>query len=350
MSWIQNNLNPFLEYSSVQSALIVIAAVIVAKIADMIFTRIFRQIVSKTKSSLDDKIIDLLHRPIFYSIIFIGLSFAVKRAGMPDYLDFAFVGIFKTITIVIWLVIIIKMFVVTMEWTSSRTSSKVLQQKTLPLFNNLGKILIVVVGAYFIFLSWNININGWLASAGVLGVVLGLAAKDTVANFFAGIFLMADSPFKEGDYILLDTGERGYVKNMGIRSTRIMTRDDIEITIPNSVIASSKIVNESGGPEEIERVRITLQVSYGSDIDNVKDVLIKIASENSNVMDQPEPRVRFREFADSGLKLQLLFWIYKPEIRGRTVDSVNTEIYKQFAQNGISIPYPTMNVILPERG
>ena len=270
MSWIQDNLIPFLEYSSVQSALIVIAAIIVAKIADIIFTRIFSRFVSKTQSSLDDKIVDLLHRPIFYSIIFIGLSIAVKRAGIPDYMDFALVGIFKSVTILIWFFILNRIFVLSMEWASGRTSRKILQNKTLPLFNNLGKILITLFGIYFICLSWNININGWLASAGVLGIVLGLAAKDTVANFFAGIFLMADSPFKEGDYILLDTGERGYVKSMGIRSTRIMTRDDIEITIPNSVIASSKIVNESGGPEEIERVRITLQVSYGSDIDNVK--------------------------------------------------------------------------------
>ena len=158
----------------------------------------------------------------------------------------------------------------------------------------------------------------------VLGVVLGLAAKDTVANFFAGIFLMADSPFKEGDYILLETGERGYVKSMGLRSTRFLTRDDIEITIPNSVIASSKIVNESGGPEDIERVRITLLVAYGSEIDDVKNLLKSIALNNDNVQNEPEPRVRFREFADSGIKLQLLFWIYKPEIRGRTVDAVNT--------------------------
>ena len=349
MSWIQDNLIPFLEHSSIQSALIVIGAVIVAKIADIIFTRIFSRLVSKTQTSLDDKIVDLLHRPIFYSIIFIGLSIAVKRAGIPDYIDFAVVGIFKTITILIWFIILTRIFVISMKWASGRTSSKLFQHKTLPLFNNLGKILITLFGVYFICLSWNINLNGWLASAGVLGIVLGLAAKDTVANFFAGIFLMADSPFKEGDYILLDTGERGYVKNMGIRSTRIMTRDDIEITIPNSVIASSKIVNESGGPAEIERVRITLQVAYGSDIDNVKELLKSIAVENSNVMDDPEPRVRFREFADSGLKLQLLFWIYKPEIRGRTVDEVNTEIYKQFAQNNISIPYPTMNVIIPEK-
>jgi small-conductance mechanosensitive channel len=135
---------------------------------------------------------------------------------------------------------------------------------------------------------------------------------------------------------------------MGLRSTRFMTRDDIEIIIPNSVIAASKIVNESGGPAEIERIRITLLVAYGSDIDEVKALLKKIALDNDNIQNSPEPRVRFREFADSGIRLQLLFWIFKPEIRGRTIDAVNTEIYKQFISNNISIPYPTMKVILPE--
>jgi small-conductance mechanosensitive channel len=206
-----------------------------------------------------------------------------------------------------------------------------------------------LLGIYFIFLSWNININGVLASAGVLGVVLGLAAKDTVSNFFAGIFLMADAPFKEGDYILLDTGERGYVKKMGLRSTRFMTRDEIEITIPNSVIAASKIVNESGGPGEIERVRITLMVAYDSNLDKVRNLLIDIAKKENNVMVEPEPRVRFREFAESGIRLQLLFWIYKPEIRGRTVDAINTEIYKRFKENQITIPYPTMRVLMPDK-
>ena len=238
-----------------------------------------------------------------------------------------------------------------MDWTTRRTDNKLLQSRTLPLFNNLGKIAIGLFGAYFIFLSWNININGILASAGVLGVVLGLAAKDTVANFFAGVFLMADSPFKEGDYIMLETGERGYVKNMGLRSTRFMTRDDIEITIPNSVIAAAKIINESGGSgvEDIERVRISLQVAYGSDVDQVKDILQSIAINNKDVLDNPNPRVRFREFADSGIRLELLFWIFKPETRGRIVDTVNTEIYKQFKQNGVTIPYPTMKVLMPDK-
>ena len=350
MSWLQENYEVALSNPIILSVLIILGAVIAAKITDMIFTRIFKRIVNKTQTNFDDRILQLLHRPIFYSILFIGFSVAVKTAELPNYIDYALVGIFKTSTILIWLFVVMKVLILSMEWASQKTSNPLLQQKTLPLFNNLGKIAIGLFGIYFIFLSWDININGILASAGVLGVVLGLAAKDTVANFFAGIFLMADSPFKEGDYILLDTGERGYVKQMGIRSTRFMTRDDIEITIPNSVIAASKIVNESGGPGETERVRITLHVAYESDIDDVKALLISIALGNENVLKAPEPRVRFREFADHGLKLQLLFWIHKPEIRGRTVDAVNTEIYKQFSQNNISIPYPTMKVILPREG
>jgi len=350
MSWLQENYEVALSNPIILSVLIILGAVIAAKITDMIFTRIFKRIVNKTQTNFDDQILELLHRPIFYSILFIGFSVAVKTAELPNYIDYALVGIFKTSTILIWLFVVMKVLILSMEWASQKTSNPLLQQKTLPLFNNLGKIAIGLFGIYFIFLSWDININGILASAGVLGVVLGLAAKDTVANFFAGIFLMADSPYKEGDYILLDTGERGYVKSMGLRSTRFMTRDDIEITIPNSVIAASKIVNESGGPGEKERVRITLHVAYESDIDDVKALLISIALGNENVLKTPEPRVRFREFADHGLRLQLLFWIHKPEIRGRTVDAVNTEIYKQFSQNNISIPYPTMKVILPREG
>ena len=334
-----------LSNSALKGLSLIVLSIVSAKFVDMVFTFIFKRLVSSTKTTLDDRILQLLHKPIFYSILFIGFILSIKTIHLPDYIEFGFIGLLKTVTIIIWLFVVSKILVMSMDWASRQTASnKILQKNTLPLFNNLGKIAIGLFGIYFIFLSWDININGILASAGVLGVVLGLAAKDTVSNFFAGIFLMADAPFKEGDYILLDTGERGYVKKMGLRSTRFMTRDDIEITIPNSVIAASKIVNESGGPGEIERVRITLTVAYDSDLDEVKNLLITIAKKERNVLEEPEPRVRFREFADHGLRLQLLFWIHSPEIRGKTVDAVNSEIYKEISKRKISIPYPTMNV------
>ena len=351
MDWLKDNYAELLQNPFVRSALIIVGSIVMAKLTDWIFVGIFKRWSSKTNTNLDDNIVNFLHKPIFYSILFFGFSTGVNLLGLPEYINFAILGVFKTATILIWLSLFVKVFTLSMDWTTRRTDNKLLQSRTLPLFNNLGKIAIGLFGAYFIFLSWNININGILASAGVLGVVLGLAAKDTVANFFAGVFLMADSPFKEGDYIMLETGERGYVKNMGLRSTRFMTRDDIEITIPNSVIAAAKIINESGGSgvEDIERVRISLQVAYGSDVDQVKDILQSIAINNKDILDNPDPRVRFREFADSGIRLELLFWIFKPETRGRIVDTVNTEIYKQFKQNGVTIPYPTMKVLMPDK-
>ena len=349
MNAINHYYNIVLSNPAILGIALIFLSVISAKCVDIIFSFIFKRLVNKTKTSLDDQMLALLHRPIFYSVLLIGFIFSIKTASLPDYIEFTFIGICKTITIVIWFFVAPKILLISMEWASKKTKSPLLQKNTVPLFNNLGKIAIGIMGTYFIFLSWEININGILASAGVLGVVLGLAAKDTVSNFFAGIFLLADAPFKEGDYILLETGERGFVKQMGLRSTRFMTRDDIEIIIPNSVIATSKIVNESGGPEEIERVRITLLVSYSSDIDEVKKILVEIAKHNENVLDKPEPRVRLREFAENGLRLQLLFWILKPEIRGKTVDIINTEIYKKFNEKNIVIPYPVMELVLPNK-
>ena len=151
---------------------------------------------------------------------------------------------------------------------------------------------------------------------------------------------MADAPYKENDYIVLDSGERGYVSKIGLRSTRIMTRDDIEITIPNSVIANSKIVNQSGGPYEKYRIRLDVGVAYGTDIDKVREILMNIATSDDDISKDNAPRVRFRQFGESSLMFQLLFWIDKPEMRGRVTDQINSKIYKQFNQENIEIPFP----------
>ena len=153
MSWLQENYEVALSNPIIQSVLIILGAVIAAKIMDMIFTRIFKRIVNKTQTNFDDRILQLLHRPIFYSILFIGFSVAVKTAELPNYIDYALVGIFKTSTILIWLFVVMKVLILSMEWASQKTSNPLLQQKTLPLFNNLGKIAIGLFGIYFIFLS-----------------------------------------------------------------------------------------------------------------------------------------------------------------------------------------------------
>ena len=115
-------------------------------------------------------------------------------------------------------------------------------------------------------------------------------------------------------------------------------------TIPNSVIANAKIINESGGPHENERVRLSVGVAYGSDVDLVKKILLDIAKNSGLISEKFDPRVRFREFGESSLNFQLLFWIDKPEARGRTIDALNTTIYKEFNKHNIEIPFPQRTV------
>ncbi|MEE4330563.1 MAG: mechanosensitive ion channel domain-containing protein, partial [Wenzhouxiangella sp.] len=138
------------------------------------------------------------------------------------------------------------------------------EERTIPLFDLVLTILIIGAAAYALLMVWDIDPTAWLASAGVVGIAVGFAARDTLANLFAGFFIIADAPYKLGDYVVLDTGDRGEVTKVGIRSTRLLTRDDVEITVPNSEMANAKIYNESGGRWVKFRIRIKVGVAYGS--------------------------------------------------------------------------------------
>ncbi|MBW2739683.1 MAG: mechanosensitive ion channel, partial [Deltaproteobacteria bacterium] len=143
-------------------------------------------------------------------------------------------------------------------------------------------------------------------------------------------------------------GTRGVVTDIGIRSTRLLTRDDVEVTLPNAVIANSKIVNETGGPHQKMRVRARISVAYGSDVDKVREILYSCVKGIDHICNQPEPRVRFREFGDSGLLFELLAWIDKPVYIGIVLDRLNTKIYKTFNEAGIEIPYPKQDVYIKQ--
>ena len=225
---------------------------------------------------------------------------------------------------------------------------RMIQRKTVPLFSLIGKIAIVGTGSYFILLIWGIDPTAWLASAGVIGIAVGFAAKDTLSNLFSGFFILADTPYKVGDYIVISTGERGMVTNVGIRSTRILTRDDVEITIPNAVIGNAKVQNESSGRWEKYRIRVKVGAAYGSDVDQVCDVLKSIADESDNVCKDPEPRVRMRAFGASSLDFELLCWIEEPVLRGKVVHELNMKVYKKFNEVGIEIPYAKQDVYIKE--
>ena len=330
-----------------QAVLIFVLFVLVAKIVDMIMTRFIRRLLKKTKFTLDDQILDIFHRPIFVSILLLGLAVATARLDFSQTVHFVTLSGLKTVAIFLWAKAaarFLRLIVALVSRDDSRFT--LIQQRTLPLFNNLLVILVVALALYFVFLAWNINVTAWIASAGILGLAISFAAKDTLANLFSGISIVADAPYKIGDYIVLDTGERGKVTFVGMRSTRILTRDDVEVTIPNAVIANAKIVNESGGPWVKQRVRVKVGVAYGSDIDQVCEILQDVAETDPAVEDDPSPRVRFRAFGDSSLDHELLCWVDKPVLRGRVTHLLNTAVYKRFIKEGIDIPFPQRDVFI----
>ncbi len=341
---------PFLPESPTQRAAVIFAAaVVVAFIARFAFRQVVHRLTRSTDTDIDDRIAGILKGPIFWSFVFAGFWLAEIPLDLPDMFGRAINGVAATLIVVMWSIALLKSSIVILDALSRNVDRfRWIQPKTVPLLDMVAKFLIAGGGVYFICVAWDVPLTSWLASAGIVGIAVGFAAKDTLANLFSGVFILADAPYKVGDFVVLDDGLRGQVQEIGIRSTRILTRDDVEVTVPNAVIGNGRIVNETGGPHEKMRVRVRVSAAYGSDVDEVRDVLLGCAEGAPYLVLEPAPRVRFRSFGDSGLDFELLAWIEQPLHRGRVLDELNRRVYKAFAAAGIEIPYPKQDVYVKE--
>ncbi len=342
--WQLINSHPLLGF-----AVILLLGYAAAKIAQMIFTRGLSRLTEKTETEFDDQLIALLHRPVFQTVFLGALALATRSLGLPPAFTAAVVKILMTIIVFTWLFAGFPVSRLVLEALGHvKDRFAVVEERTIPLFDITMKLLIFGGASYALLMVWDIDPSPWLASAGVVGIAVGFAAKDTLANLFAGFFIVADAPYKLGDFVILPSGERGQVAHVGIRSTRLLTRDDIEITVPNAQIANAKIINESGGPKEGERIRIKVGVAYGSDVDQVVDVLKRLAVEHEHICAVPSPRVRMRGFGASSLDFELLCWIDDPILRGKLSHELYMEVYKTFNELGIEIPFDQTDLHIKE--
>lgn len=323
-----------------QAAIIAAAFIVIGKIADWVISGIIGRFARKSDNEFDDRLVNLVHRPVFLSFVFIGLGLATVRVGLPETPAFVTINLLKTMAIFVWYSTIRELNNLVVGALQRSPTSKLAESGMLSLLHNVMKVVLVALAVYFVFIAWNIDVTAWLASAGIVGLALSFAAKDTLSNLFAGVSIIMDAPYKTGDYIILDSGERGVVTDIGLRSTRILTRDDIEITIPNGIIGNSTIVNEAGGPPSQHRIRVAVGVAYGSDLDHVMETLEAVAHDNADILETPAPRVRFRTFGDSSLNFELLGWIADPGNRGRVQHELNCSIYKALNREKIEIPFP----------
>ena len=337
----------FMNESKIIGAIVIVVSFgLLAWLVDFIMNRVLTALVRKSKFRLDDQILQILHRPVWISVVLVGAIAAIQWISPRPPFPFILTALLQSLLVLIWVFAVNRVVLSISEDLVSHWRQKGREgSEIIGLVGNITRILVLAGGLFLLLSMWKINITPLLASAGIAGVAVALAAKETLSNFFGGITVLLDQPYKVGDYIVLDSGERGEVVDIGLRSTRILTRDDVQISIPNSIITNTKVINESA-PEPRFRVRIKVGVAYGSDIDQVEEILLNVARNNPDLSPRPEPRVRFRVFGDSSLDFELLCWAHRPHDKGRVIHELNSEIYKSFGQAGIVIPFPQRDVYI----
>ncbi|PYV92034.1 MAG: mechanosensitive ion channel protein MscS [Acidobacteria bacterium] len=184
-----------------------------------------------------------------------------------------------------------------------------------------------------------IDLSALTILAGAVGVGVGLGLQNIANNFISGIIILFERPIKIGDRIEVGA-VNGDVVHIAARSTTVRTNDNIAIIIPNSSFISSNVINWSHGDSKV-RFRVPVGVAYGSDVRLVERLLLEVAKENENVLENPPAAVRFLEFGDSALEFELRVWSSRLLHRkGLLISQLNFGIYEKFKQHQIEIPFP----------
>ena len=225
------------------------------------------------------------------------------------------------------------------------------------LLNKFSGAIVYATAAVIALDVLGVNVMPFIAGAGVLGVAVGFAAKDTLSNLIAGILLIIDRPFEIGDRIEVWSVPKGNaswgdVIDIGLRATRIKTTDNIVVIIPNNEIMTRDIVNYTILSNSI-RVRIDIGIAYDTDLDKAKALIIEAARSADWILANPAPKVVVRNFGESSVDLQARVWIKDARRRMDTIDYITDTVKTLFHRNGIEIPYPKRDITIvngPSKG
>jgi small-conductance mechanosensitive channel len=246
--------------------------------------------------------------------------------------------------------------VVTIRYLQSRVAHKTDSKIDDILFDLLirfSNFIIYTVAVVIALDILGINVVPFIAGAGVAGVAIGFAAKDTLSNLIAGVLLIIDRPFEVGDRIEVwsapaDSATWGDVIDIGLRATKIKTTDNIIIIIPNNEIMLRDIINYTIISEKI-RVRINIGIAYEANLQKAKDIIMQVAEATEWVAEDPPPKVVVRNFGESSVDLQLRVWIKDARQRMNTISHITDKVKEAFDKEGIEIPYPRRNIFITQK-
>jgi MscS family membrane protein len=327
---------------------IIIAAVIAGRILYYFFKTFMRILTSKTKTDFDDILIDILEEPLVFVLVIAGFYYGYQFLVLPDWLHSLFDQITKNLVIVAfsWFLIALidKLIENYLAPLSEKTKSD-LDDHIVPLLRKLIKSVLVLLTILIVLSNFGYNVGSVLAGLGIGGLAFALAAQDLLKNFFGGIAILTDKPFKLGDVIEIDKYS-GFVVEIGLRSTRLKTAAGDFVTIPNKRIMENSTVNFK--KFDSRTIIFTLGLTYGTSTEKMKKAkeILRETILTAKKVNKDSILVSFMNFGPYSLDLDVRFEVMTNsghEIRD-IKDSLNMEIKKRFDKEKISFAYPTQTI------
>lgn len=332
----------------IYAVLILIAFILFAKLFLVIVKRFISKITAKTKTCIDDKLIAAGRAPVYYLLIIFGIYASMRIMGISEKSETIVSNILFSILILIFAILAIRVFRILIGFwgeTWAKNTKMTLDDDILPLLNKIMMAVIIIIALLSVLKVWGVNITGFLAGLGIAGIAIGFAVQDSLKNIFGGVSLMLDRNFKIADRIRLDSGEIGEVKDIGLRSTKILTLTREMLIVPNGMLANSKFENMAL-PDSRIIVKIKFGVAYGSDVKKVKKTIIEAVKNIGHVLHEPEPNVRFTDMGDSSLNFICFVWVDHYKNANETTSMLNEAVYNALNKAKIGIPFPTRTVYM----
>jgi len=332
------------------SLLIILGAFLLNKGISLLNKNVIQKITAKSKNRLDDILVKTLEGPVLLGIALIAVWFAARRLDLGVQVDRGIYRAYQILTVlnITWFLVKLTSALINeylLLLSKEGSGNRRLDESMVLIVRRISVGIIWAIGIIMALNNAGVNVGTLLASLGIGGLAVALAAQDTLKNFFGGLTIFMDRPFRLGDRIIV-SGMDGVVEDIGVRSTRLRTFDKRIITIPNYKIVDAAIENVSIEP--MRRVVMKIGLNYNTLPDKMKEAISILKNMPKKVLeiDSNEVNAYFTDFSESALIITYIYFIKKEADIMNTISKVNTEILDQFNAAGLDFAFPTRTVYI----
>jgi MscS family membrane protein len=325
----------------------IVLAFVLAAVIDFVITRFLKRLTEKTETDIDDKLLEILHRPIKVVVVLGMLHAGMQAYEWPVWLERilgpAFiVGV--AITVIYVAVKLVDLLLAYMEGKFFEGDTQ-LAQMMLPVLGKTFKVIVVILGFLTTAQVLGFPITSVLAGLGVGGVAVALAAQNTLANVFGSITILTDRPFRVGDRVQIEKYD-GVVELIGLRSTRIRTVEGHLVSIPNKIVADSGITNISLRPNI--RQLMTISLTYDTTPEKMREAVTMLREIFQRHPLTHDVWVYWKDYAASSLDIFVVYWCKGTDYKAflQALEELNLEIKQRFDAAGLDFAFPTQTIHL----